>query len=262
MMDRRNFIGLSAVAAGAATLTNLDGTAHAQHGEPRDHYELRRYHLDTDAQREGLHTFLKDAFIPACNRNDIPQVGVFEIRNEDGPVFVLIRHTSASSFTSGTRRLLADEKFLKDGNAFLNTDAKNPAYSRMETQFMISFEGMTELEHPVTGPDRVFELRNYQSHSVVAGQKKIEMFNSGEIQIMRDTGLGPVLYGEHLSGPDMPNLTYFLSYENFRARGKAWQVFGSDPAWKEISGKPEYANAKILSDISNIILEPADYSQV
>jgi hypothetical protein len=262
MMDRRNFMSLgAAAAAGVVALGHSDGQADA--ASERDHYELRKYHLADDNQRKRMHAFLEKAFIPACNRNDIPQVGVFEVRNEDlSPIYVLIRHTSADSFTTATKRLLADAQFVKDGDDVLNTDAKNPAYTRIESQFMISFDGMTKLEHPQTGPDRVFELRNYQSHSVVAGQKKIEMFNVGEIQIMRDTGLGPVLYGEHLSGTDMPNLTYFLSYENFRARGKAWQTFGSDPAWKEISGKPEYANDRILSDISNLFLVPTSYSQV
>ena len=262
MMDRRNFMSLgAAAAAGVATVSHLEGKAEAQN--ERDHYELRIYHLENDNQRTRMHAFLKDAFIPACNRNGIPQVGVFEVRNEaDSPIYILIRYTSAESFTTATKRLLADAQFVKDGADVLNTDAKNPAYTRIESQFMISFAGMPKLEHPITGPDRVFELRNYQSHSMVAGQKKIEMFDVGEIQIMRDTGLGPVLYGEHLSGTDMPNLTYFLSYENFRARGKAWQTFGSDPAWKEISGKPEYANDKILSDISNLFLVPSNYSQV
>lgn len=261
MMDRRAFMSLGAAAA-AATAVNVDTTGTVQAATERDHYELRLYHVDSEAQRARMHTFFEKAFVPACNRVGIPQVGVFDVRKEDGPIYVLLRHTSAESFTTGTKRLLADAQFQKDGADVLATDAKNPAYSRIETRMMLSFEGMTKLEHPLTGPDRVFEVRNYQSHSVVAGQKKIEMFNVGEIQIMRDTGLGPVFYGEHLTGPDMPNLTYMLSYENFRARGGAWKTFVDDPAWKEISGKPEYANDAILSGIDAVFLVPADYSQV
>ena len=259
-MDRRSFIGLSAAGVAGATALGA-GEASAQ-DSPRDYYELRLYHVDTDEQRTAVHEFMENAFIPGCNRIGIPTVGVFDTRNEPGPVYVLIRYTSAQSYATALQQLLADEEFMKAGKDFLLTDAKDSKYSRVESQFMISFAGMPEIELPVTGPERVFELRNYMSHSVVAGQKKIEMFNVGEIQIMRDTGLGPVLYGEHLAGPDMPNLTYFLSYENFRARGAAWKTFIDDPAWNEISSKPEYANERILSGIESVFLMPTGFSQM
>ena len=122
--------------------------------------------------------------------------------------------------------------------------------------------GRRRLSGTVTSEGRVFEVRNYHSPTVKAGQKKIEMFNNGEIDIMRRVGMGPVVYGEHLTGPDMPNLTYILSSPSMRERGKAWGRFGKDPAWKEISSKPEYANSAILSGIESFYIEPTEYSQI
>jgi hypothetical protein len=127
---------------------------------------------------------------------------------------------------------------------------------------MKSFAGIPTIEQPVTSDGRVFEVRNYHSPTVKAGQKKIEMFNNGEIDIMRRVGMGPVAYGEHLTGPDMPNLTYILSYPSMPESGKAWGRFSKDPAWKEISSKPEYANAAILSGIESFYIEPTEYSQI
>ena len=79
---------------------------------------------------------------------------------------------------------------------------------------------------------------------------------------MRRTGMGPVFYGEHLAGPAMPNLTYALSYAGMDAREEAWERFRADAGWKELSGKPEYANAKILSAINSVYVKPAAFSQI
>jgi hypothetical protein len=109
---------------------------------------------------------------------------------------------------------------------------------------------------------RLFELRTYESHSETAALKKIEMFNNGEIEIMRRVGLGPVFFGETLVGTRLPNLTYLLSAENMGAHRQHWGAFGGDAEWKRISAIPEYANSKIVSKITNQFLVPTPYSQI
>jgi len=42
----------------------------------------------------------------------------------------------------------------------------------------------------------------------------------------------------------------------------AWQKFVAHPDWKKISQMPEYADKAILSNITNISLTAADYSQI
>lgn len=261
MMDRRHFMTASGALA-ATSVLSATGSADAQDATPRDYYEMRHYSFETDAQIAGFHGFMEKAAIPAYNRIGINPVGVFEPQKPDNSLWVLLRHTSVQSFADATPKLLADAAYLKDGAAFLDADPKTPAFTRIETTFMKSFAGMPTIEQPVTAEGRVFELRNYMSPTTKAGQKKIEMFNNGEIDIMRRVGMGPVFYGEHLTGPDMPNLTYFLSYPDMRERGQAWGRFGPDPAWKEISSKPEYANDAILSGIVSFYLSPTPYSQI
>jgi hypothetical protein len=39
-------------------------------------------------------------------------------------------------------------------------------------------------------------------------------------------------------------------------------VFVNDPAWKELSQRPQYADAEIVSNISNLYLSPLSCSQV
>ena len=101
---------------------------------------------------------------------------------------------------------------------------------------------------------RLFELRIYESHSARANRKKIEMFNSGEIDIFRKTGLRPVFFGEAIAGARLPNLTYLLVFDDMAARERHWAEFVAHPDWKELSAKPEYANAAILRRISSVFL--------
>jgi hypothetical protein len=122
---------------------------------------------------------------------------------------------------------------------------------------------MPSLETPVTSPGRVLQLRIYESPSVKTGQKKIEMFNDGgEIAIFRRTGLHPVFFGESLVGAKMPNLTYMLAFESAEELKANWEKFIGDPEWKRLSKMPEYSDKVILSGITNLVLKPADYSQI
>ena len=109
---------------------------------------------------------------------------------------------------------------------------------------------------------RLFELRTYESHSKHANKKKIEMFNTGEIAIFRRTGLTPVFFGETLIGSKLPNLIYMLVFENMADHDKSWGTFGPDPEWKKLSSTPGFTDPEIVSNISNIFLRPAAYSQI
>jgi hypothetical protein len=130
---------------------------------------------------------------------------------------------------------------------------------------MVAFEGMPKLEVPGGAGEkkpRIFELRIYESHSKKANAKKVEMFNRGEIEIFRRTGLAPVFFGETLVGARMPNLTYMLVFENMAAREKNWGTFGSDPEWRKLSANPGYTDPEIVSNITNVFLRPTAYSQI
>jgi len=154
--------------------------------------------------------------------------------------------------------LLADEKFCNTD--FIDTPMSEPAYVRVESSLMLAFKGLPELVVPEKKP-RIFELRTYESHSIKMAKKKVEMFNEGgEIKIFFKTGFRPVFYGETIIGPKMPNLTYMLAFDDLADRDAKWKVFGADPDWKELRGKPEYKDT--VSNITDIILRPTSYSQI
>ena len=259
-MDRRTFMA----AAGATAVGVLCSQAVAAQETKgvRDYYELRRYQVDTEEQKQGLATFLADAAIPALNRLGINPVGVFQPREELGPVYVLLCHPTLESVATVVQRLGEDEEFLRKGAAFLDAPATAPAYARVESMLMRAFAGMPKIERPTDVPGRVFQLRTYESPSVKTGQKKIEMFDTAEIDIFRATGLTPVFFGETLVGDKMPNLTYMLGFESAEEQDAAWARFREDPDWKVLSAKPEYANERILCGITNLLLAPVACSQI
>lgn len=247
---------------GVASLGGLVGTGSAEAEDARDFYELRTYHIETEAQKRALDGFMADAAIPALNRIGISPVGVFQPPEDIGPIYVLLRHRSLESLATATQRLLADEEFLGKGASFLDAPASTPAYARVESSLMVAFTGMPHLETPATSEGRVFQLRTYESPSIKAGQKKIEMFNKAELAIFRKTGLNPVFFGETLVGADMPNLTYMLGFDSMEEQEAAWKRFRSDPDWMELRAIPEYANDRIIRGIANLFLKPAGCSQV
>ncbi len=224
--------------------------------------ELRRYTIKTQAQREAFDAFAAEAFIPALNRANVERVGVFYPTESLSPIHVLLPHSSLVDVALLTTTLMQDEEFLAIGAPFLEAPASKPAYQRLEVQLMRALRSMPMLEVPVDSPGRIFQLRTYESPSLLTGLKKIEMFNDAEIEIFRKTGLNPVFFGQTVAGASMPNLTYMLGFDSMAESKANWKRFGDDPEWKQLSAMPEYADKKILCGITNLYLKPAGYSQI
>lgn len=262
-MKRRDFVATSALAA--TTAASITATA-AEEWEARQFFELREYETLVGPKRNEFHDFLRHAAIPAWNRLGIKNVGVFTVRyGMSAPsLYVLLPHPSMESVFTATHKMLKDEDFLKTGKSVIDTPLANPAYVRYESALMHAFADMPKVEVPeaIQGKgSRIFELRIYESHSEKAAKKKIDMFNEGgEIAIFKKTGLDPIFFGESLIGPNLPNLTYMLGFESMEARDRAWSTFSQDPDWRELREVEEYKDT--VSNISDIILRPTDYSQI
>lgn len=259
-MNRRHFITLSGTASLAAMTAKVTA---AEVSTGRDYYELRRLVIENKEQKAEVDKFLKEAAIPAINRLDMKPVGVFYPAEGLSPIYILLRHPSAESVCTLQARLGQDSEFISQGADYINAPVSAPAYRRMENSLMLAFRGMPQLEIPAQGPDRVFQLRTYESPSVKTNLKKIEMFNdAGEMKLFREVGLTPVFFGQTIVGTKMPNLTYMLGFKNLDEQKAAWKRFGSHPDWKKLSAMPEYADKTILCGITNLMLVPADYSQI
>jgi len=267
-MKRRDFIKTSVAAstiAGFGPAGLAAAAAERAGGMNREYYELRVYRLKSGANHDLLDAYVEKAAIPALNRLGVKPVGAFtEIDPKDGPaLYVLRTYPSLEVFAAATARLSADPEYQKAGAEYLNSPKANPAFDRIDSWLMLAFAGLPKLELPAYCREkkpRIFELRTYESHSELKALKKVEMFNSGEIDLMREVGLGPIFYGQALIGRDLPHLTYMVSGENQDEHKKHWGVFGAHPTWTKLKNDPQYADT--VSKISNRFLVPTPYSQI
>jgi len=266
-MKRREFV-TSSLAASAMAGLGSTGQLRGTGGDPApEYYQLMVWRLRRGPQVKLTDDFLRDAALPAMGRLGLGPVGVFNTMiGPDSPcVYVLVPSSSLEASATATRRLFADPEFIRAGAAYINAPATEPGYVRLETSLLAAFACMPKLEVPPAAPEhrpRIFELRVYESHSKKANLTKIKMFNEGEIAIFRRTGLRPVFFGETLIGSRLPNLTYMLTFDNVEQREKNWSAFVADPEWKKLSTTPGYTDVETVSNISNVLLSPAPYSQI
>jgi uncharacterized protein (DUF1810 family) len=232
----------------------------------QENYELRLYHTlpqPAGSSADPVGQFLRDAFIPACNRMGIDRVGVF-IPEGGQMLYVLLRHASLEVLATLDHSLMTDDAFATASVDFHDATKAQPKYEVVERTLMRSMTGMPQLEAPTSpdNPDRIFQLRVYESPGYSAAQTKIEMFNSAEIEIFRNHGLQPVFFSETLTGAILPSLTYMLSFDNEEAKASAWDSFRDSGEWKELSGRAQYSDDKIIRKITDIPLAPAAFSQI
>jgi hypothetical protein len=256
-MKRREFLA----AAGFAPIAGVSSLAAVGSADDGQQYlEFRQYYLNIGSKKNWVGDFLQNAGIAAMNRVGIGPVGVFNaIYGPNSPtLYVLMVHKSLDTVVNSASMLLADDQCRKTD--FIDAPLSEPAYVRMESSLMLAFKGLPQLRVPEKKP-RIFELRTYESHSIKAAKKKIEMFNEGgEIKVFLKTRLQPVFFGETIIGPKMPNLTYMLVFDDMVDRDAKWKVFGDDPDWKELRNNPEYKDT--VSNVTDIILRPTPYSQI
>ena len=263
--DRREFLKVSAALA-AATAFSAEASPAVTLRESRQYLELRAYRLAAGAPHTLLDGYLEKALIPALNRRGVSAVGVFT--QPDAPdgtaVWVLIPHPSFESIATINASINTDAAVLAAGNDYLRAPTKaNPAFDRLDSWVHLSFAGLPKLEVPQLARDkqsRVFELRIYESFSELKALKKIEMFNAGEIEVMKEVKLSPVFYGQALAGRDLPHLSYMLCSPDREAHAKNWQAFLDHPTWKRLVADPQYADT--VSKITSRFLVPASYSQI
>ena len=262
-MKRRNFL------AGLGPLAAAPLYAGATTADTNDHHEQYlewiKYTLPTGSNKGRVENYYKNAAVAALNRLGINDVGVFNVMYgpNDPSLYVLIPHDSVDSLMGYQQKLLDDSTYMKAAADFHNSSISEPAYVRVERGLMRAFSGMPKVESPLKtiGDQRILEVRIYESHNYIKGQKKIHMFNeAGEIQIFRDTGLTPVFFGETIFGQLMPNLTYMVAFKDMAERDKSWDTFRYSDGWAAIKDLEEYKET--VSNITDIILRPSSCSQI
>lgn len=227
----------------------------------KEMYELRVYELKFGKPENVLHDYFKNALMPALSRQGINDIGVFEELGETLPkkIYLFIPYKSMEVYQNTYEALKADTTFKNDSKVYDETEEQMFPYVRYTTSFFIAFEGLPKLVKP-NNDDTVFELRIYEGYNEDAFQRKVKMFNKSEFKIFKDVGLRSVFFGEQISGPQMPNLTYMLAFKDMEDHDATWEKFGPNPEWQRIVKLPEYANT--VSNIRRVFLRPLTYSKL
>jgi hypothetical protein len=234
---------------------------------PNTYLDLKiwRLHNSSENQAARLAEYLESGLTPALRQAGGVLIGAFSnLIGPDGPYYVsLAQFPSLAAFQQSVEHLASDaahQQQLKE----LSSASPFP-FVRLESSLLRSFDGFPAAVMPDQDekrPPRIFELRTYESPSFFTLARKIGMFNNGESQIFERLQMRPVFFGETIVGPRQPNLTYMLSFDNLAARDNLWHAFGSDPAWKTLSARPELKDAEIVQNISNVILQPLKFSPI
>jgi hypothetical protein len=257
-IQRREFLKTTIAASATAALATHAEAATASSGASasgREYYELRSYRLTPGASTAPLDKYLEHALLPALDQRGIKHVGVFtEIDvdkkagtskpKSDSPVWVLIPHAMFESFVDVATNLNTDPAVEKAGAGYLDAPKANPAFDRIDTWLYLAFTGMPKHELAAFSKSkvstRVFEMRDYESHSELKALNKIAMFNAGEIDVMKELGMSPLCYGQSLAGPNLPHLRYFTAGPDLKTHLANWGKFGTHPTWVKLKDDPHY----------------------
>jgi hypothetical protein len=229
------------------------------------YYELKIYHLKTQAQEDRLDQYLQNAYLPAMHRMGIKNVGVFKPVESDTSgkrVYVLTPFRTWSQFESLEQKLMGDNEYVTAAKDYIDAAYNDALYTRLETIVLKAFPKMTEPAVPsltANKTDRVYELRSYESATEKFNVNKVHMFNDGnEVALFKRLGFNAVFYAEVLAGSHQPNLMYMTTFNSREDRDKHWATFSNDPEWKTLVAKPEYQHNVSKADI--IFLHPIAYS--
>jgi hypothetical protein len=263
-MNRRTFVASSLATVAAAAVEPALGQRR-QAG--REYYELRVMTFQSAEARDRYGKFMTEAFLPAAKRIGLGPIGAFTVdgKPEDLQLYQLSASSSIDALIGVFHRLSSDSEFQTAGKSFLDLPATDPPYSRLEISLMVAFAGHPRITLPketAGSQPRVFELRTYESHSKKANLKKIEMFDQGETGIFERAGFQPVFFAETLAGPQVPNLTYMVTYPAANDRDRFWKAFLADPEKARLFAIPEYNDKLIVTKIRSVMLKPTSWSQI
>ncbi len=251
-------VALSAMlCAGAGTQT-----AAAQSAPATEIYEWRIYTLADEAGGALLDEFFRDHLIPAYNRYGV-EVGVFAPAADyrefpAGGRYMLVAWPDMETFHRVSRQVRDDAGLATGGAGYFDASAKKPAYTNVETYLCEQLSHGPKFSRPGAGRE-LLEFRVYRSPNMEANERKIKMFEQGEIATFDKTGVNGVFYGRTLAGPRMASLAYLTWYTGAEARREAWDKFGAHPDWVAMRGLPQYANT--ATDNTIRLLTPMPWSQ-
>jgi hypothetical protein len=258
-VNRRNFAQSIGGAAALSSLANAEPQTPARKTRI---YRLDFYRLRQGSQGTRLNEFLQSQRDLLVKNSQ--GLGVFTaIFGPHLPSTVVL-----TGFSGMEEMEAADERVRRAPEYHaalekLDTGAE-PAYDRMERVLLRATDFSPEIVPLKEAPKkpRYFELRVY--HAPTERQLRFvdERFNGPEIPIFHRSGVHPILYAHTIAGPEMPNLTYLIPFDDLAQREKAWDAFAADPEWVKAREASIARGGQIVADQNISLLRAAPFSPI
>ena len=258
-MNRRGFLefmgGISLTASTTPSATETPGS---------QLYLFTRYYLRNSTQMPRINEFMERGLLPALKKTHPgPKIFCEALVAAHMPQFVTILGLQSIAEPETLKlKLSEDEAFMTAFRAW--EDGPEPPYEHY-SQTVVKATAYSPPMQPLPEPPktpRIFELRVYHSPTWKQLGALHRRFAGPEIQIFHRVGVHPILYGEAVYGPDLPNLTYLTPFSDLAARENAWNAFGADPEWAKVRKESIEAHGQISSVIQITLLRATPYSPI
>ena len=227
-------------------------------------YVLETFYLQQGAQVARMHEYFGKVALPALQRvrHTGPVIYLESLVAPHMPQMIAIYGFQSLDEMWGVHtRIMQDPELVKN---FEQWDSGDAPFDQQSSVLLEAADYSPEIVTPAEPPKtpRIFELRVYHSPTWRQLKALHERFAGPEIKIFHRVGVHPLLYSSTLIGPNMPNLTYLIPFENLAAREKAWDAFGADPDWIKARKESIEKHGQISSVIQISLFKATAYSPV
>ena len=259
MLNRRTFMETF---GGAGLLAATGGFAYP--AEKRRVFVLESYYLKSGTQPARIHEYIEKAALPALKKIYAgPQIVLDALVAAHMPqVTVIMGFQSIEELWAVREKVLADQELAKSLDRW--EDNAEAPYEHFSTALLEATPYCPEIAAPTPArtTSRIFELRTYHSPTWKQLKALHERFAGPEIQIFRRVGVHPILYSSTAIGPQMPNLTYVIPFEDLAARERAWNAFSADPEWIKVRKESIDLHGQIVSSNQISLYRATPYSPI
>ena len=226
---------------------------------PSRSFTIESVFMTNGEQTRRAHDFLSHALVPAAQRFHRGPLTVLEA--------VVAAHVPQIAVIAGfasTADALAFYTHLHEQEGYTAAVQKweagaNPPYDQTSSALLEAADYSPAFPEPAKSP-RIFELRIYHSPTWRQLGALHERFATKEVAIFHRCGIHPVLYASTSVGPNLPNLTYLIPFDDLAAREKAWNAFTADAEWQKVRAESVAKDGEIVSSIQISLFRAAPYS--
>jgi len=259
-LNRRSFVG---VLGGVGALP-LGGLAQSAGGKKTRMYLMESFFLKAGSQLTRLHEYHERAALPALGKvHSGPQI-VLEaaIAPHTPQVILILGFQSMEEFWAVRGKLNQDRELEKAFEAWQGGPEAPFEYQNNALLEAADYSPEVVPLDPQPKTPRIFELRVYHSPSYQHLKFLHERFAGPESRIFHRVGVNPIFYSSTVVGPNMPNLTYVIPFDDLAAREKAWNAFSADPEWVKVRKESIDQHGQITVNNLISIYRAAPYSPI